>query len=73
MLLDKMQQKHGGHPDCCCMQGCKNLEILNGIVVITVNEKHAIDKVTVNLDGRAQDAESKGHAMAATAELQLAW
>jgi len=73
MLLEKMQQKHAGHPDCCCMQGCRNVEMLNGLVVITVNEKHVIDKVTVNLDGRAQDAENKEHTMVATAELQLAW
>ncbi len=73
MLREKMQQKHAAHPDCCCMQGCKNIEMLNGLVVITVNGKHAIDKVTVNLDGRSQDAENKEHTMAATAELQLAW
>lgn len=73
MLLEKIQQKHASHPDCCCIQGCRNVEMLNGLVVITVNEKHAIDKVTVNLDGMAQDAESKEHTMAATAELQFAW
>ena len=73
MLREKMLQKHASHPDCGCMQGCRNVEMLNGLVVITVNEKHAIDKVTVNLDGRAQDAESKEHTMAATAELQFAW
>lgn len=73
LLREKMQQKHARHPDFGCMQGCGNLELLNGLVVVTVNEKHAIDKVTVNLDGRAQDAESKEHALAATAEVQFAW
>jgi hypothetical protein len=73
MLREKLLQKHAAHSDCCCMQGCKNVEMLNGLVVITVNEKHAIEKVTVNLDGRVQDVESKEHTMAATAELQFAW
>jgi len=73
LLLEKMQQKHACTPDCCCMQGCKNVELLNGLVIITVNEQHAIDNVTVNLDGRAQDADSKEHTMAASAELQFAW
>ena len=73
MLREKMQQKHASHPDCCCIQECQNVEMLNGLMVITVNEKHSIDKVTVNLDGRAQGAENREHTMAATAELQFAW
>ncbi|MDP3478840.1 MAG: hypothetical protein Q8R88_03655 [Desulfoprunum sp.] len=73
MLREKMQQKHASHPDCGGMQGCQNVEMLNGLVVVTVNEKHTIDKLTVNLDGRAQDAESKAHSLAATAEVQFAW
>lgn len=73
MLLEKMQQKHAGHQDCGCMQGCKNVEMVNGLVVVSVNQNHTIDKLTVNIDGRAEDAESKPHTMAATAELQFAW
>ena len=73
MLWEKMQHKHASHPDCGCMQGCQNVEMLNGLVVVSVNENHTIDKVTVNFDGRAQDAESKPHVLAATAELQFAW
>jgi hypothetical protein len=73
LLRENIQRRHDGGADCCCMQGCSNVELLGGLVVITVNEKHAIDKLTVNLDGRAHDAESKEHTLAATAELQLAW
>ncbi|MBU1567554.1 MAG: hypothetical protein KJ630_18250 [Proteobacteria bacterium] len=73
MLLEKMQQMHAGHPDCCCMQGCQNVEMLNGLVVATANEKHAIDKLTVNLNGRAHAAENKVHTLAADVELQFSW
>ena len=71
-FLEKIREKHGHHHDCC-MQDCQNVEMQNGLVVINVNEKHAIDKVTVNLDGRAQDAENQEHTLAATAEVQFIW
>ena len=73
MLQEKMQHKHASRHCCGYMQECRNVQMLNGLMVITVNDKHAVDKVTVNLDGSSQDAESKEHTMAATAELQFAW
>ncbi len=72
-LREKMQQRHAVHADFCCLHGCRDVELLNGLVVLTVNEQHAIDKLTVNLDGRTQDTQSRAYALAATAEVQFAW
>jgi len=72
-LRDKMLHKHAHHHDFCYMGGCRNVEMLNGLVVINVNENHVIDRLTVNLDGKAQDEESGDHTVAATAELLFVW
>jgi hypothetical protein len=73
MLREKIQQHHGRHPDFRCMEGCLDVEMLHGLLKITVNERHAIDTLTVNLNGSAQDTENGAHALAAAAELQFAW
>jgi len=73
LLREKIQQKHARHPGFCSMQECRNIDMRHGLLTVTVNEKHVIEKLTVNLDGSMQDAESKAHMMAAAAELQFAW
>ncbi len=73
VLRQKMLHKHTAYPDSCCLQGCRDIELLNGLLVVAVNENNTIDKLTVNVDGKAHDAEERMHTMAATAEVQFAW
>jgi hypothetical protein len=73
LLLGKMNQKHASHPHCGILAESDALETLDGVVVLTVNKGREIEKITVNLDGRVQDAASEPHSLAASAEVQFAW
>jgi hypothetical protein len=72
LLLEKMNQRHASHPHCSFLTESDALETLNGVVVLTVNKGREIEKITVNLDGRVQNAVSESHSLAAIAEVQFA-
>ncbi len=72
-LKERLLHKHADRPYSCSIQGCRDIELLNGLLVISVNENNTIDKMTVKLDGTAHDVDSRMHTMAATADVQFAW
>ena len=73
LLLEKMNQKHASHPHCGFLAETDAFETLDGVVVLSVNKEREIEKITVNLDGRAQGAGGETHSLAASAEVQFAW
>jgi len=73
LLLEKMNQRHAGHPHCGFLAESDALETLDGVVVLTVNKGREIEKITVNLNGRMQNAASEPQTLAASAEVQFAW
>jgi hypothetical protein len=72
-LLEKMNPKHACHSHCGFLAESDALETLDGVVVLTVNKGREIEKITVNLDGRVQNADSESHNLAASAEVLFAW
>jgi hypothetical protein len=73
LVREKMKNHHACHADIASKQGCCDVEMLNGLLVVAVNDKHTVDKLTVNLDGRTKDEKNEAHTMTATAEVQFAW
>ncbi|NVN93559.1 MAG: hypothetical protein HXX11_23585 [Desulfuromonadales bacterium] len=72
-LLERMNQKHAYHSHCGFLAEGDALETVDGVVVLTVNKAREIEKLTVNLDGRMQNAASESHLLSAHAEVQFAW
>ena len=73
LLLEKVNQRHGCHQHCGVLAEGDALEMLDGVVVLTVNKGREIEKLTVNLDGRVQNPESESYTLAASAEALFAW
>ena len=73
LLLEKINQRHGCHQHCGVLAEGDALEMLDGVVVLTVNKGREIEKLTVNLDGRVQNPESESYTLAASAEALFAW
>lgn len=73
LLREKMNKKQTRHPHCGFLAESDALESLDGVVVLIVNKEREIEKITVNLDGRVQDAAGEPHNLAASVEAQFAW
>lgn len=64
---------HGHHWHHVFADGPHSVESLDGLLLVTLNGKREIEKISLHLDGRVLNHEDESHAVTATADVQFAW
>ena len=72
MLLEKIQSGNGHFQHRGFLRKLRQVEKLDGILVMTVTKDRAVEAITINVDSTGLDEKSGRHTMAAFAEVQFA-
>lgn len=72
-LREKVNQRHACHGHCGLLTEGDSIEMLEGILVLTVGKGREVEKLSVNLNGRVHNQEKEQYTVAANAEVQFAW
>ena len=73
MLREKANQRHACHGHCGILAEGDSIEMLEGVLLLTVGKGREIEKLTVNLNGQVHNPENEPHILAASADVQFAW
>lgn len=64
---------HGHHWHHVFADGPHSVESFDGLLLVTLNSKREIEKISLHLDGRVLNQKEESHAVTATADVQFAW